>query len=223
MQKKTATKSGNKGVKAALLTLNFLALIGLGAFGAQYYTKYNDLKNNPPSQEEVAKAELATAIDRIGKLYGDLPNDEEPQLATVKDKELLKDQAFFAKAENGDQALFYVGAELAILYRPSTNQIINVSTVNIQSEAPKVQVIGPRSSREAIEKKLQEAFSDQIEIAPGKTAANEYESTIVVAIGEDNEAAAQQIAQTLSAEVGPLPEGERAADGVGILVITSTQ
>jgi hypothetical protein len=120
----------------------------LGGFG-YYFMQYRDTRkqldaartNNAeltkklesyradPSQ--AAQAEADKIIADVGKLY-DLPKDEKPSVATVKDKEKLKDQPFFAKAENNDVTLIYSGAKLAILYRPSSNQIINVSSVTLQ-------------------------------------------------------------------------------------------
>jgi hypothetical protein len=91
--------------------------------------QYQELKTNP---DAVAQAEVQRYIDEVGKLYA-LPKDEKPSVATVKDKDKLKDQPFFAKAENGDVTLIYADAKLAILYRPSTKQLINVSSVTIQN------------------------------------------------------------------------------------------
>lgn len=85
-------------------------------------------KANP---SQAAQAEADEIIAEVGKGY-DLPKDEKPSVATVNDKEKLKDQPFFAKAENGDVTLIYSGAKLALLYRPSIKRIINVSSVTIQ-------------------------------------------------------------------------------------------
>lgn len=93
--------------------------------------KYTELTQDPQAAQA---AEVRKYIEEVGKVY-DLPKDEEPSVATVKDKEQLKDQAFFAKAENGDITLIYSNAKLALLYRPSTKQLVNVSSVTIQQDA----------------------------------------------------------------------------------------
>lgn len=93
--------------------------------------KYTELTSDP---ETVQAAEVRKYIEEVGKVY-DLPDGEEPSVATVKDKEQLKDQPFFAKAENGDITLIYSNAKLALLYRPSTKQLVNVSSVTIQQDA----------------------------------------------------------------------------------------
>ena len=83
---------------------------------------------------QASKAEANRIVAEVGKLYA-LPKDEEPSVATVKDKDKLKDQPFFANAQNNDVTIIYSKAKIAILYRPSTKQIINVSSVSIQDQA----------------------------------------------------------------------------------------
>lgn len=130
--------------KNALLVINILLIIGLAAAAGLYFKKHQDLTaryNEVQSKYEelssdpqaVQAAEVRRYIEEVGKVY-DLPKDEQPSVATVKDKEQLKDQAFFAKAENGDITLIYSNAKLALLYRPSTKQLVNVSSVTIQDQ-----------------------------------------------------------------------------------------
>lgn len=61
----------------------------------------------------------------------ELPKEETPTIATISDKEKLKGQVFFDAAENGDVLFAYTTAMKAILYRPSTNKIINVAPIAI--------------------------------------------------------------------------------------------
>lgn len=130
------------------VTVNVLLVLVLLAAGSWFFFKYrperSDLgkkyadaatqlagfKKDPSA---AAQAEVDKTIDAVGKLYS-LPEDEKPSVATVQDKTKLTDQPFFAKAENGDITLIYSTAKLAILYRPSSNQIINVSSVTIQDQ-----------------------------------------------------------------------------------------
>lgn len=130
--------------KNILIVVNVVVIIGLAAAAGYFFrqhrnlnarfndinSKYEELRNNP---QAVQAAEAERFIQEVGRLY-DIPKEEKPSVATVSDKEKLKDQPFFAKAENGDVTLIYSNAKLAILYRPSTKQIINVSTVTIQDE-----------------------------------------------------------------------------------------
>ena len=80
-----------KSIKIILGTL-VVVIIGVSGYTAYYfYSKYQSLKNNPNS---VAQDETKALVQKIGQLI-ELPTGEDPTLATVKDKEKLKDQAFF--------------------------------------------------------------------------------------------------------------------------------
>lgn len=131
--------------KTTLIIVNVLLVLGLAAAAGFYFKKHRDLSarfNDVNAKyEELSKTpqavqavEVRRYIEEVGKLY-DLPKGEEPSVATVKDKSQLADQPFFAKAENGDVTLIYSTAKLALLYRPSTKQLVNVSTVTIQDSA----------------------------------------------------------------------------------------
>lgn len=103
-----------------LSTLLFGALCAAGYFYYQY-------QQSP----RVADAkEIAELKDTVGSFFM-LPEGEEPTLATVTDREKLADQPFFQKAENGDKVLIYSTSGRAILYRPATQKIVDVTTVNV--------------------------------------------------------------------------------------------
>ncbi len=109
----------------------FFSLLGLLVIGliviAYMYTQINTLKKSP---EEVAKNEVADIIEKVGKLTV-LPTDEEATVATVTNLDRLKDQAFFANAQIGDKVLIYQANRKAILYNPTSNKIIEISSVNL--------------------------------------------------------------------------------------------
>lgn len=54
---------------------------------------------------------------------------ETPTVATVSDLAPLRGQAFFANAQLGDAVLMYPKAGRAILYRPTTNMLIEVAPI----------------------------------------------------------------------------------------------
>jgi len=90
------------------------------------YKEVRTLKQTPQAQ---AQKEVADLVAKVSKLI-DLPA-ETPTVATVADPALLKDQAFFEKAEKGDKVLIYAQAKKAILYSVSMNKVLNVAPLNI--------------------------------------------------------------------------------------------
>lgn len=112
--------------------ITVLVLIIGGITGSiYYYQQYQVLKQNPNIE---AQKETNNLISKVGK-FMDLPSGETPTVATVLDKEKLKDQSFFKNAENGDKLLAYIKAMKAILYRPSTNKVIEFAPIYINQQA----------------------------------------------------------------------------------------
>ena len=109
----------------------FLILVA-GSSGAAYYfyTKYQTAQAALDNPQASAKAEVKLLTDKVGKLIS-LPEDEEPTVATVLEKDKIKDQPFFSNAENGDKVIIYTKARKAIIYRPDTNMIIEVAPIEI--------------------------------------------------------------------------------------------
>ncbi|HRY60251.1 MAG TPA: hypothetical protein P5096_02645 [Patescibacteria group bacterium] len=118
-------KIKSKVTKTVLIVVAAVVLVAALAGAGYFYKKYNDLKKSP---DTIAKEETDKLVASVGKLMA-LPTDETPSIATVTDKEKLKDQPFFAKAENNDKVLIYTKAKKAILYRPSTNKIVEVMPI----------------------------------------------------------------------------------------------
>lgn len=115
----------------ALIVLLLIA-VGVAVFfykDSQDKQKQVQKLSNPTEQ---AKLEQQQLMAKVGLLTV-LPAGETPTVATVTDITKLQDQAFFANAQNGDKVLIYTKAKKAILYRPSTNKIINIAPVNIGS------------------------------------------------------------------------------------------
>ena len=142
----TNTRSRKLKLNKSYLLIAVLVLLLAGAgYGA--YSKIDSLekeKKQLSDPQEAAKQETARIKQAVAKLI-DVPSDEDPTIASVVDSTKLKNQAFFAKAENGDKVLMYAQAKKAILYRPSTNKVIEVAPINIgdnnqnQSQQPALQ------------------------------------------------------------------------------------
>jgi hypothetical protein len=117
------------GLLIALIVTSVIA-IGSSATAVVFIVKYNNLKKDPNLTAQNTKQ---TIVDNVSKLY-DVPQ-EEPTLAKVSEAEKLKkEQDFFKNAQNGDYILVYPNAKIGILYRESTNKIINIGPVQSQDE-----------------------------------------------------------------------------------------
>lgn len=81
------------------------------------------------------QVELERLVAEVGQLIV-LPTDETPTVATITDPKLLKNQAFFASASEGDKVLIYSQARKAILYDPAQHKIIEVAPVNLGATTP---------------------------------------------------------------------------------------
>ena len=111
--------------KLSVIILVLVAIVGVyGTF--HYYNKYKALTVNANVE---AQKETTRLVGLLGKLI-ELPT-ETPTVATISDKTKLVGQAFFAQAENGDVLFAFTTSMKAILYRPSTNKIINVAPISI--------------------------------------------------------------------------------------------
>lgn len=222
MSKETTTRM-RKGWKIAFVFLNILVIAGLAAFGSLYFKKYNDLKSNPISSEEVAKKEKEDIINKISKLYT-VPKDEEPIISTVVDKESLKKQYpdFFNTIENEDKVIFYQNAGIAIAYRPSTNQLVKVGPLKIESSVPTAKIIGPQANRDVVSQTLETSYKDKITVEDKADAKAGYVGVTVVDVSGKNSELVKQIAATLKGQVGPLPTGEDKPANADILIVAGT-
>lgn len=208
--------------KPLLISLMVVAVLALAAVPSYYfydkYQKSQELLKNPT---EAARQDVKTLVERVSK-HIELPQ-EEPTVATVSDKEKLADQPFFQKAENGDKVLIYTQARKAILYRPSTNKIIEVSTVNIGGVAREATASGNVTQKPTVAllngtnvvgltKTVERQFLEKgvnIEVVSKENAKKQdYTKTIVVDLTGAQKVIAQQIANILGGKISSLPEGE---------------
>lgn len=118
-------------MKKIILPFLILLVIGAGA-GSTYffYTKYQEAQYKLDNPDIVAQNEVKRITDKLSQLI-ELPEGEEPSVATVLEKDKLADQPFFARSENGDKVVIYTKAAKAILYRESSNKIIEVAPISL--------------------------------------------------------------------------------------------
>ena len=94
----------------------------------EFQQQLMELKKNP---QKATEEETKVLLEKVGQLI-ELPN-EQPTVATVTDLGPLKDQPFFAHAQIGDKVLIFSTAKKAVLYRPSTNKVIEIAPVNLDN------------------------------------------------------------------------------------------
>lgn len=219
--------------KNHILTFLFVFVLVIAFLVAYYYyTKYQDSKQSQNNVTVQTEAEADRLKEKIGILI-ELPKGEEPIPATVSDVTKLKDQTFFAKAQNGDKVLIYSKAKMAVLYRPSTNKIINVAPVNLgdtqtatpsSTQAPKVYdiVLYNGTTTVGLTTKVQTSLYSKTKefnvVDRDNAFSNTYSNTLVIDfIG--NATVAKNLADFVGGRVASLPDGEKKPENADFLVI----
>lgn len=182
-----------------------------------------ELKKNP---NQAIQDEVKQLVEQVGKLIA-LPEGENPTVATITDKERLKDSPFFARAENEDKVLIYVNARKAYLFRPSANKVIEVATLNLspqadQNFAPKVAVrngTDVAGLTQRIADELKRVLPKSEVVARDNAKSPGVKETLVVDLTGNRRADAQRLAQVIGAKVGNLPEGEAKPTGADFLIL----
>lgn len=215
-----------------------LVLLLIASVPSIYFYRQNQraqerLKNPSIFAEEEAKQLVATVSTII-----DLPADETPTIATVTDSEKLKDQPFFARSQQGDKVLIYSKSLKAILYRPSTNKIIEVAPVNIgQNATPSAQLsdgqaptVSPVSivllngtTVVGLTKKFETelvAKAPEAKILDRNNAKkNDYKESLLVDVTGTKATAAQALATSFGLKIGTLPEGESTPSADFVIIL----
>jgi hypothetical protein len=226
-------------------------LVVLASGSVYLYSEYRDVNRElsvlRADPDAAVQKDVEELIEKVSRLT-DLPEGEEPTVATINDIDTIRDQSFFRNGQNGDRVLIYTEARRAILYRPETDKIIEVGPVNIGEQEDldaEGQVEGDEESDEESSESeasagirlalsnatstagLTVAATDELaeklpeldlDVVSRIDANNESDTTIVVDLSEELAGAAQQIADTLGGGVGEMPEGESTPDA-DILVI----
>lgn len=217
MAKSVTSKRSFVNKKIIFIVLYVGVLLGVAGFGGYYFKKYHDLKSSSP--EQLQQAQTDQYIDAVSKLYA-LPKNEKPDIATVKDKEALKKQyPFFDQAENDDIVLIYKEAKLAILYRPSSKQLIKVGPVNVDSGLS-IRTIGSDAERQAVEKTLTDG---KLAFTSGGASKTSAIGVTVVDVKGGKTEEAKNLATLLKGKVGTLPAGEDTPTDVDLLVVVGPE
>ena len=107
----------------AILTLAVIVWLVHG-----YITAKNQLEQQKASDSGQSPTQQLT--DKVSKKV-ELPA-ETPVIYTVNDAKKLTNQAFFVDAKDGDKVLYFPGAKVAVLYRPSTDKVIRYQPVSLE-------------------------------------------------------------------------------------------
>jgi len=190
----------------------FVILVIVCAYFYNRYKKTELLLNNPTL---AAKEEAATVTAELGLLM-ELPKNEVPTVATVLDTTKLKGQAFFANAKNGDKVVIYSKSNQAILYRPSTNKIIEVAPVQMsktQTPTPVPVKIGilngtPYATASAAMESALTSKIANVTVTKKSNANGTYEKTLIIDVQGNKGAMAKQLVQFVGGAVAPLPKEE---------------
>ncbi|KXK07710.1 MAG: hypothetical protein UZ21_OP11001000932 [Microgenomates bacterium OLB22] len=213
-------------------------LLGVGGYFAyQYYS----LKQAVQDPTKASIKELEYVIAKVGRLM-QLPQGEQPLLATVDDVNKLRDKPFFRSAHNGDKALFYSKAGKAILYRPSTDKIIEIgpyivpttttAPVPVASDAaalgvsttPVTVTLLNGTAVSGLAKTTEEKLTSKIkgiQVVEKKDATKkDYVKNIIIDIKGDQSQLVGNIQSLIGGEVASaVPEGEATPEAAIVIIL----
>ncbi len=191
-----------------------------------------ELKNFKTNPEQATSAEVEKLVSTVNKLV-DLPKDENPTVATVRDPQKLKDQPFFEKAKEGDKVLIFSNNKLAVLYRPDTNKILDVAPINIgqspnpgTKEAPQQEikfiilngtVVAGLAGR--YQKEINNKLPSAKIISIGNAKSTDIEKTFLVDSAKTKSSQLAELAKTLGITTGTLPADQLDRDSDFIIVV----
>lgn len=120
--------------KKALIIISLMGVAAVVILLSLSYVSARRKLSQAQNPEQAAQVEAENLVEKVSRLVS-LPTGETPTVATVVDVSKLKGQAFFANAENGDKVLMFTTAKKAVLYRPSSNQVVEIAPINIGQTA----------------------------------------------------------------------------------------
>lgn len=168
-QKKRTSRS--LVIKYLLVIAIVSLLTTAGVVSYYFYTKYQATQTLLKDPSKATRQQIDSLVAEVGALI-DLPQGENPTVATVSDPGKLKGQAFFSKAIVGDKVLIYPQAKKAILYRPSTRKIIEVGPVSFSTPTPTGALVSP-----ALDDEKKDVTPTKTRPQPTETLENEATPT----------------------------------------------
>lgn len=214
-----------------------IAIIAALYFFIQYSNAQKEIKNlktNSSNTQQVKNDEVRQLIEQVGRLI-ELPDGEEPSVATITDVEKLQEQPFFQKAKNGDKIIIYPNAKKAILYDPTANKVIDVAPINIgtssadqvsqEEESVQNLKIALRNGTRTVglttrmEPTVKKSAPDSEIVSKENAQVNTYDRTLVIVVNALVQKEAETLAKDLKAQVSSLPAGEEEDKEADIMII----
>ncbi len=194
-------------------------------------------------QRQLAKNELLTVLNQVSRLML-VPEKEMPTLATVSDKEKLKDQPFFQNSQNGDKILVWSKAGKAVLYRPSLNKIIEVINLDLNNSKDNESSPSPSKPSPSITSNLPQKISVAIYngtplpeltasasaqlkksqlalevVTEAEAAKKDYRQNLLINLTDLPAAMVREIAGLFEASISALPAWEKRPEKADLLLI----
>jgi hypothetical protein len=227
-------------MKPSVSTLVVLASITIATISivllVYVYGLYQKTQTRNGTSVEVTNQEVLSLVRTIEQ-FMELPMGESPNIATVSDISKLGGNPFFANAKNGDKVLIYPKALKAILYRPSTKKVVEVSVFSpsVQENvtntsatlASTKMTIAIRNGTTTVnlpvlyEKELKAKFPDAVVVDTGNAKRRDYTDTMIIDLTRIHKTEVETIANTLDIAVGQLPSGEATTSASYLIILGS--
>jgi hypothetical protein len=159
-----------------------------------------------------SKGDLKSVESRVDKLML-LPKDEQPTLATVENKNSLKDKFLASHSKNGDRVLIYTKNQMVIIYRPSINKIAAVGSVQIdqalvEAKGATLTIVdgsnNPQKTQEIIGK-VKAAYPNIKVVDGGKISRQDLPDTIVIDNTNQKDYLTLALTKVIPAKQGVVP------------------
>lgn len=168
------------------------------------------------------KSRQASADDRLIGMISKrvvLPTSEKPQVSTVVD-ETKVNQPFLANSRKGDKVLLYFQESRAVVYRPSTGQVVNMGP--LVSPNPRVQLRNGTNDDIPLQFRNKLTGSTEYAIASQDVAVKrDYSQTIVIDVAGNRPDVARRLAVLLGAKIAELPDSETRPDADMLVIVGS--
>lgn len=182
-------------------------LVVLPAIGYYFYAQHKQALADTPDDQLIADVSERAL----------LPTDEKPTVSTVVDAHKVN-QEFLKGAQNGDKVLLYFRAGKAIVYRPSSGQIINMGPL----QEPEPRVFLRKGSPDADMSKVAAEVTGTngyTLVSQDESPNEKYTHTTVIDVAGNRPDVAGRLAQQLHATVSPMPAGETKPDADLLVIV----